>query len=59
MKTSDKIASSGTKQGIINLLNDYLYSTSCTINFETGDCFNANGKISVRCKYEKKRYILY
>lgn len=58
MKTQ-KIATSATKQGIINLLNDYIYSTSCTIDFETGECFNSKGKMSVKCKYEKGRYILY
>lgn len=58
MKT--KIASSGTKEGILRLLNEYCCSQSCKIDFETGECFNAKGLMAERkCEHEKGRYIIY
>ena len=54
-----KIASSGSKEGILKLLIEYFYLNEGVINHETGECFNAKGKMKCKCMYVKGRYILY
>lgn len=56
----NKIASSGTKQGILKLINDYFYSSTYSVNFETGELKNRNGILAnMAVKFIKNRYIFY
>lgn len=58
--TIQKIASSGTKEGILKLIEDYFYSSHYSVNFETGELKNRNGILAnMAVKFEKKRYIFY
>lgn len=60
MKTKiNKVASSGSKEGILKLLIEHFFLAEGVINHETGECFNRNGKMNVRCMCVKGRYILY
>lgn len=53
-----KLATSSTKDGILRLLNAFCCSTSCRIDFETGECFNAKGLMENRkVVLTKGRYI--
>ncbi len=49
---NNKIASSGTKQGLEKLLNEFFYST--TFRIEGTEVFNKNGKVNTVIVAEKK-----
>ena len=61
MKTKiQKIASSPTKEGIINLINKYYYSTTFDVNFESGEVKNSKGILSgVKVENIKNRYVFF
>jgi hypothetical protein len=53
-----KICTSPTKEGIIKLINEYYYSTTFTVNFETGEVSNSKGIVKdAKVQYKKGRYI--
>jgi len=55
----DKIASSPTKEGIVKLINQFYYTSTCAVNFKTGEVSNSKGIIeSVKVEFKKHRYIL-
>lgn len=58
-KKINKIASSGSREGILRLLIEHFFLREGVINHVTGECFNANGKMNVKCMCIKGRYILY
>lgn len=53
-----KIAQSGTKEGLIKMLNKFYYSTSFTVDFETGIVSNSKGVVKgVIVKTLKRKFI--
>lgn len=55
-----KICSSPTKEGIVKLINQYYYSSTFTVNFDSGEVFNAKGKLnSAKVELKKGRYIYF
>ena len=60
LKNITKIASSGTKEGIVNCLNKFFCSTTYSIDFETGIISNSKGVFDkVKIMWKKNRYILF
>jgi hypothetical protein len=57
MKKQTVIATSPTKEGIINLINKYWYSKNYTVNFDTGEVIGLRGIMQgVRVREKKGRY---
>ena len=55
-----KIASSPTKEGIVKMINQYYYSSTFTVNFETGEVSNSKGILSgAKVEFKKGRYIYF
>lgn len=53
-----KIAQSGTKEGLIKMLNQFYYSTSFTVDFETGIVSNSKGIVNgIIVKTLKRKFI--
>jgi hypothetical protein len=51
-------ASSASKAGITILINRFYYSTSFTVDFETGEVTNSKGLVSgVKVIRKKNRYL--
>jgi hypothetical protein len=57
MKKQTVLASSPTKEGIINLINKYWYSKNYTVNFDTGEVIGLKGIMQgFRVREKKGRY---
>lgn len=53
-----KILSSPTKEGVIKAINQYYYSSTFTVNFETGEVSNSKGILKgAKVSLKKGRYL--
>lgn len=53
-----KIASSGTKEGIIKLINEFYFSNTFTVNFDNGEVTNSKGVVKhAKVILSKGKYI--